>query len=262
MKIDLSGKVSLVTGSSRGIGRAIALELAEHGADVVVNYRKRKEEAEDTARRIRNMGRESIVVKADVSDKQEVENLIKKIEEEFGVLHILVNNAGWGYASPFLSLEEKTWDRTINVNLKSIYLVTQRALQIMNKQDYGRIINITSIAGVIGFGFLSAYSAAKAGIIGLTKSLAQELAGTKITINAIAAGIVKTKMGESLFEVMGVDEKTWSKKNTLTGSIIDPKEVAALVVYLSSDYAKNITGQTFIIDSGLSLAIAKRMLEP
>lgn len=261
MDVLLDKKVSLVTGSSRGIGRAIALELARHGSDVVINYRKREEEARKVAEEIEKLGRRALVVQADVSDKTQVEGLFKVIDDEFGRLDILVNNAGWGYAAPFKVLEERTWDRTINVNLKSVYLVTQRALELMNPNEYGRIVNITSIAGVLGFGFLSAYSAAKAGIIGLTKSLAQELAGTKITVNAIAAGIVRTKMGESLFQVMGVDEKTWSEKNTLTGRVIEPIEIAKLVVFLSSEYATNITGQVIVVDSGLSLAIFKRMLE-
>lgn len=261
MRIDISGKKALVTGSSRGIGRSIAIELAKHGADIVVNFRKREEEAKRTAHEIEKIGKNALVIGADVSKKEDVERMFKVIESEYGGIDILVNNAGWGLASPFMSVDEKLWDRTINVNLKSVYLCTTEALKLMKTDSYGRIINITSIAGIIGLPFLAPYSAAKAGIIGLTKALATELSETKVTVNAIAAGIVKTKMGESLFQVMKVDEKTWAEKNTLTGSVIDPREVAGLAVFLTSEEAKNVTGQVFVIDSGLSLAISKRMFD-
>ncbi|MGQ4892508.1 MAG: SDR family NAD(P)-dependent oxidoreductase [Candidatus Njordarchaeia archaeon] len=261
MEIDLSGKVALVTGSSRGIGKAIAIELAKHGSNVVVNYRRRKEEAENTIREIQRLGAEGLLIQADVSSSAQVQEMFRLVKEKFGRLDILVNNAGWGLATPFSGIDEQLWDRTINVNLKSVYLCTKEALKLMNPSEYGRIVNISSIAGLIGIPMLSAYSAAKAGIIGLTKALAVELSDTNITVNAIAAGIVKTKMGESLFDVMGVEEKEWAGKNTLTGKIVTPGEVASLVVYLASEQAQNITGQTFIIDSGLTLAITKRMFD-
>ena len=261
MRINLDGKTALVTGSSRGIGKAIAIELAKHEANVVINYRKRREEAEKTYNKIVEMGGNALIVQADVSNSENVKAMFKKIESEFGKLDILVNNAGWGLAIPFGSIDESLWDRTINVNLKSVYLCTKEALGLMNDQEYGRIINISSIAGLIGIPMLSAYSAAKAGIIGLTKAIAVELSDTKITVNAIAAGIVKTKMGESLFQVMGMEEREWAEKNTLTGKIVTPEEVASLVLYLVSDNAQNVTGQVFVIDSGLTIAISKRMFD-
>jgi len=261
MEINLEGKIALVTGSSRGIGRAIAIELARHGSNVIINYRKRYEEAKNVANEIKELRRGTLVIQADVSKEEDVDKLFNEIRENYGKLDILVNNAGWGLVSTFTKVDEKLWDRTINVNLKSVYLCSRKALELMDENKYGRIINISSIAGVIGLPFLTPYSAAKAGILGLTKALAVELAGTKITVNAIAAGIVKTRMGESLFEVLGLDEKEWAEKNTITGEIITPEEVASLVVFLSSDHAKNITGQVFIIDSGLTLAITKRMLD-
>ena len=258
MKVDLSGKVALVTGASRGIGRAIALELGSNGAFVFVNYRKREDKAKETLSLIKSNGGDGEIIQADVSSEPDVERMFKTIEDTKGKIDILVNNAGWGYASPFIGVDKKLWDRTINVNLSSVYMVTKRALGLMDGEKYGRIVNITSIAGVMGFGFLTPYSAAKAGIIGLTKALAQELANTKITVNAIAAGIVKTDMGKSLFEVLGKTEKEFAEQFTLTGSLIEPEEIAKLVLFLVSDYARNITGQAIIVDSGLSISIIKQ----
>ena len=255
--IDLKGKVALVTGSSRGIGRAIAIELARNGAFVYVNYRKREEEAQRTLKSILEVGGSGAIVRADVSVESDVDSMFEQIQRESGKLDILINNAGWGYAAPFRSVDVRLWDRTINVNLRSVFLVTRRALELMDENVYGRIVNISSIAGVMGFAFLTPYSAAKAGIIGFTKALAQELANTEITVNAIAAGIVKTDMGKSLFDVLNIGEGDFAEAFTLTGKVIEPEEIAKVVLFLVSDDARNITGQVITVDSGFSLSMIK-----
>ena len=248
------GRVALVTGSSRGIGRAIALRLAREGFSVAVNYRKRAAEAEDTVRAIRESGGEAEAFQADVSDPGQVDRLFDMIEERLGKVSVLVNNAGWGVISPVTQMSVDLWDRHINVNLRSAFLCARKAIPAMLEEGWGRIVNITSVAGLMGLAWLSAYSAAKAGLIGFTKALAQELVGTGITVNAIAAGFVRTKMGLSFFEAQGIDADEWARKATLTGRIIEPEEVAEIVAFLVSDKASNITGQVIVIDSGLSIA--------
>ena len=246
-------KVAVVTGASRGIGRAIALKLASSGIKVAINYRKRLEEAEKTLEAVESMGGEGIIVRADVSDASDVDAMFKLVERELGTPLILVNNAGWGLASPLTGVDERLWDRTINVNLKSVYLCTRRALPGMLNVGWGRIVNITSVAGLHGLSGLVPYSAAKAGVIGFTRALATELKGSGVTVNAIAAGLVNTRMGVSLVELMGLTLEEWAKKHTLTGRVVEPEEVAELVAYLISDAARNVTGQVFVIDSGQTL---------
>jgi len=246
-------KVALVTGSSRGIGRSIALRLARDGFVVAVNYRKREEEAKKTVRAIKKIGGETEHFKADVSKEEEVERMFNEIEERLGKVSVLVNNAGWGFLTPVIQMDTNLWDRHINVNLRSVFLCTRRALPYMMESGWGRIINITSIAGIIGLGGLAAYSAAKAGIIGFTKALAQELKGTGITVNAIASGFVKTKMGLSFFEAQNISPEEWAKKWTLTGRLLEPDEIAETVSFLVSEKASNITGQAIVIDSGTTV---------
>lgn len=252
--IEITARTVLVTGSSRGIGRAIALEFARHGYRVVVNYRKRGSEAEETLRLVREVGGEGFVVKADVSDPKQVDSMFKVIREAYGGVDILVNNAGWGLISPVESMEDSLWERHIRVNLNGVFYCSRRALPYMLDNGWGRIINITSIAGLRGVRYLSAYSAAKAGVIGFTKALAQELKHTGITVNAVAVGFARTDMGLSFFKALGLDLDRFLEKYTLTGSLVEPVEVARLVSYLASEDARNITGSVFLIDSGQSLA--------
>jgi 3-oxoacyl-[acyl-carrier protein] reductase len=246
-------RVALVTGSSRGIGRAIAIRLAKDGYVIAVNYRKREEEARKTVEKIKELGGEAESFKADVSKEDEVERMFNEIEDTLGKVSVLVNNAGWGLLTPVTQMDVGLWDRHINVNLRSVFLCTRRALPYMLEIGWGRIVNITSIAGIMGLAGLAAYSAAKAGIIGFTKALAQELKGTGITVNAVASGFAKTRMGLSFFEATGISPEQWAKKWTLTGRLLDPEDVAEVVAFLVSDKASNITGQVIVVDSGTSI---------
>ena len=247
------GRVALVTGSSRGIGRAIALRLAREGFSVAVNYRKRAEEARRVVEQIRAEGGEAEAFQADVSKSGDVDRLFNSIEEIMGPVDVLVNNAGWGFFTPLALMDEQLWDRHIAVNLKSVYLCTRRALPSMLRRRWGRIINITSVAGLSGLAGLTAYSAAKAGVIGLTKALALELAGTGVTVNAVAAGFTRTEMGLSFFRLAGIDADEWALSETITGRLVEPEDIAEIVAFLASDRASAVTGQVIVVDSGLSL---------
>ena len=197
-------RIALVTGSSRGIGRAIALELGRLGYKIIINYRKRKEAAEETLEKIRKIGSSGIIIRADVSKHEEVREMFSKIKKIYGGIDILVNNAGWGLLSPLQTMDKELWERHISVNLSSVFYCTREALPHMLARKWGRIINITSIAGIRGLPGLVGYSAAKAGVIGFTKALAQEVSGTGITVNAVAVGFAKTDMGLSFFKATGI----------------------------------------------------------
>lgn len=245
-------KVAVVTGSGRGIGLAVALQLASLGYAIVLNLKRHADEGQRALKLVEGRS-EVLLVLADVSVADGAQKLRSETLERFGVPDVLVNNAGLGIASPFVTTEETLWDKMISSNLKSVYLCTRAFLPDMIEKGSARLINITSVAGIQGAPLLSAYSAAKAGVIALTKSLAQELEGTGVTVNAIAAGVVRTKMGESLISYLGTTEEQWAKKFTLTHKIVEPEEVAALAGFLASDSARNITGQVFVIDSGSTL---------
>ncbi|MGC8596349.1 MAG: SDR family NAD(P)-dependent oxidoreductase [Thermocladium sp.] len=252
-------RTAVVTGSGRGIGRSIAVKLAEAGFSLVINVKRHVEEGEETLREVKKHG-DGILVQADVATIDGANKLINETIKAFGSVDVLVNNAGLGIARPFIEIDELLWDKLISTNLKSVYLVTRAALPHMIKKGHGKVINITSIAGITGLAYLVPYSAAKAGIIGFTKALAAEVGPLGITVNAVAAGLVKTKMGDSLLQYIGKNEETWVKAHTLTGSMVEPNEVAELVAALASDKIRNLTGEVMVIDSGSSIIESRRFV--
>lgn len=263
---NLKGRVAIITGSGRGIGRSIAILLAKKGVHVVINVKKGINEGNETLEYIKNIGGSGVLVQADVSTDAGAKKLIDEAVNIFGTIDILINNAGVGIARSIHDTDEVLWDKQINTNLKSAFLCSKYASEIMIKKNWGRIVNISSVAGIIGMALLVPYSAAKAGLIGLTRALAAELSPYGITVNAVAAGLVKTKMGLSLVELFaekGNIEKAandWALQHTLTKKMLDPDEVANLVAYLVSEEARNITGQIFVIDSGWSINEARNYM--
>lgn len=245
--MELKGMSAIVTGSGRGIGRAIALRLAREGVKVVVNAKKGYEDVIETINMIKSVGGEAIPVLADVSTREGCKELVRKAMESFGRLDILVNNAGLGLYAPFLEQSDAMIEKVLSTSLKSVIYCSQEAAKVMTE---GSIINIASIAGIEPLYGLSIYSAAKAGVIGITKALAIELA-PRIRVNAIAPGIVKTKMGESLLKVLKLTEEEYLEKYTLLKRFIEPNEIADAVIFLIK--TPSITGQTIVIDAGLSL---------
>jgi 3-oxoacyl-[acyl-carrier protein] reductase len=245
--IVLRGMSAIVTGSGRGIGRAIALRLAREGVKVVVNAKKGYEDVIETINMIKSVGGEAIPVLADVSTREGCRELVRKAMESFGRLDILVNNAGLGLYASFLEQSDAMIEKVLSTSLRSVIYCSQEAAKVMTE---GSIINIASIAGIEPLYGLSIYSAAKAGVIGITKALAIELA-PRIRVNAIAPGIVKTKMGESLLKVLKLTEEEYLQKYTLLKKFIEPNEIADAVIFLIK--TPSITGQTIVIDAGLSL---------
>ncbi len=234
----------IVTGSGRGIGRAIAVRFAKEGWNVVVNAKKGKEEAEETLKLVKEAGGDGVVVLADVATREGCKSVVQSAVEKFGSLDVLVNNAGLGLYSLFLNADDKLIDKQLDVTLKSVIYCSQEAAKVMKE---GVIINIASIAGIRPFIGLSIYSAAKAAIINLTQALAIELA-PRIRVNAVAPGVVKTKMGDSLIKLLGMSEVEFAKKHTLVERMVEPEDVAEVVWMLVK--IPTITGQVVIIDSG------------
>ncbi|OEG00358.1 3-oxoacyl-[acyl-carrier-protein] reductase [Vulcanibacillus modesticaldus] len=243
----LNSKVAIVTGASRGIGKEIALTLAESGANVVINYVGNQERAEEVARQIREMGREALVIQADVSDSKQVDNLISTALSHFGKVDILVNNAGITRDNLIMRMKEEDWDKVIATNLKSVFLLSKAISRPMMKQRYGRIINISSVVGVLGNPGQANYVAAKSGVIGLTKTLARELATRGITVNAVAPGYIETDMTTNLSE----DVKSKLLDQIPLARLGTPKDVANVVKFLVSDQASYMTGQVLHVDGGM-----------
>jgi len=248
--MDLSNKVAIVTGSARGIGRAIALKLAEVGADIVVNDIPAAAEAlESTAAEIRALNRKALAVTADVSSAPDVARLIETAAATMGRIDILVNNAGVTRDQLVIRMTDEDWDTVLNIDLKSAFLCIRAVLRYMMKQRWGRIVSIASVVGIVGNAGQANYASAKAGVIGLTKSIAKEVGSRGITANAIAPGFIETRMTEQL------DEKQRQALVQLIplGSIGTPRDVAEAVAFLASEEAKYITGQVLGIDGGMSL---------
>lgn len=241
----LRGQVAIVTGASRGIGRAIALELARSGANVVVNYASSAASAEEVVNQIINAGGSAIALPADVSKAALVDALIKSVMEKFNRVDLLVNNAGITRDSLLLRMKQEDWQAVIDLNLTGVFLCTRAASKIMLKQRSGRIINITSIAGQMGNPGQANYSAAKAGVIGFTKTIAKELASRGITVNAVAPGFIATEMTSNL----NAEEIL---KYIPLNRYGQPEEVAGMVRFLAADpAAAYITGQVFNVDGGM-----------
>ncbi len=243
----LTGKTAVVTGGSRGIGRAICIELAKQGANVVVNYSGSEAKAAEVVREIEALGTKAVAIQANVADSAAVESLMKKALEMFGTIDILVNNAGITRDNLLMRMKEQEWDDVMDTNLKGVFLCTKAVTRQMMKQRAGRIINISSIVGVAGNPGQANYVAAKAGVIGLTKTTAQELASRNILVNAIAPGFITTEMTDALPEEI---KETMLKQIPLA-KLGQPEDIAKAVVFLASDSANYITGQTLHIDGGL-----------
>ena len=248
-KYNLNEKVALVTGASRGIGRQIALTLAECGAMVIVNYCGSKEKADEVVELIKANGGNAKAMQCNVSDYAETENMIKAILEEYGKVDILVNNAGITRDNLMIKMSEEDFDSVITTNLKGAFNTTKHLYKNFIKFRAGKIINISSVSGVIGNAGQANYSASKAGVIGLTKSLARELASRNICVNAIAPGFVETDMTDKLSEAA----LEGAKKLIPLQKFGSPEDIANMAAFLASDDANYITGQVLCVDGGMSI---------
>ncbi|MBY0087224.1 3-oxoacyl-[acyl-carrier-protein] reductase [Brevibacillus sp. M2.1A] len=243
----LTGKTALVTGASRGIGRAIALKLAEAGANVVVNYAGSEAAASETVSLIKEMGRDAIMIRANVSSTEDVNDMFKAALDHFGAIDILVNNAGITRDNLIMRMKEDEWDDVIATNLKGVFNCVKAATRPMMKQRSGKIINITSVVGVLGNAGQANYVAAKAGVIGLTKTAARELASRNITVNAVAPGFIDTEMTAVLPE----DVKAGLTSQIPLARLGQTDDIASVVLFLASDAANYMTGQTLHVDGGM-----------
>ncbi|MBF8982175.1 3-oxoacyl-[acyl-carrier-protein] reductase [Lutibacter sp. B2] len=245
--MNLDGKTAIVTGGSRGIGKAIAMKLAQLGANIVVNYTSSAQQAEDVVELIKNMGREAIAIKANVANFDEVQNFISQAEEKFGEIDILINNAGITKDKLLIKMNEDDWDKVIEVNLKGTYNCTKAVSRKMMKQRSGKIVNVASVVGVNGNAGQSNYAASKAGIIGFTKSIAKELGVRGINVNAVAPGFIQTNMTD----VLSDEVKNHIMSQIPMKKLGTPEDVANTIAFLCSDEAKYITGQVINIDGGM-----------
>ncbi len=247
--LSLGGKVAIITGGSKGIGRAIALTFAEAGADVVVCSRAQNGELGKVAEEIKGMGRRSLAVQADVSKKADVDNLVERAIKELGNVDILVNNAGTIIKTPLTEISEEEWDQLIDTNLKGCHLCSQAVSRRMIDQKQGNIINMASIRGIAASADRAMYCVSKVGVIMLTRVLALDLARHNIRVNAIAPGFIKTGLNEF---VWGNPEALEKFKATIPlGHIGEPKDIAGAALFLAADASSYITGQTIVVDGGL-----------
>jgi 3-oxoacyl-[acyl-carrier protein] reductase len=247
--MDFTGKVAVVTGGSRGIGRAIALRLAAGGAKVVVNYNSNEAAANEVVRQVQAGGGEAIAVQADVSQPAQAQALVDAAQKMFGRVDILVNNAGTTRDTLIMRMSEEDWDLVIDTNLKGAFNCIKAATRPMMRQRYGRIVNVTSVSGLGGNAGQANYAAAKAGLVGLTKTVAKELGSRNITCNAIAPGYVPTDLTGTLPPEL----VELAIQRTVLGRAGTAEDMAAAVTFLASDDASFVTGQVLTVDGGLSM---------
>jgi len=247
----LKDKVALVTGSSRGVGKAVALAYAKEGAKVVVNYTSNEKAAKDVVKAIESMGSEAIFVRADVAQKADAAALVKAGIDAYGRLDILVNNAGFGRPAMMLKMEEEQWDQVVDIHLKGAFLCSQMAGRQMKEQNSGKIINVSSVAGLVGTVGQINYSAAKGGILSMSKSIARELARYNVCCNVISLGIVATDMTEKIRS----DEKLKEiyMNRILLKRFAEPDDISPAFVFLASDESNYITGQLLCVDGGYGM---------
>ncbi|WP_337383425.1 3-oxoacyl-[acyl-carrier-protein] reductase [Acidaminococcus timonensis] len=243
----LVGKVALVTGGSRGIGRAVALKLAENGADVAINYAGNTAAAEEVKAAIEKLGRKAMLVQGSVADTDGVQSLVNQVVKELGGLDILINNAGITRDGLLMRMKEADWDAVLETNLKGVFNCSKAVMRTMMKQKSGRIVNMASVVGEMGNAGQANYAAAKAGVIGFTKSLAKEVASRGITVNAVAPGFIATDMTKVLTD----DQKAEMARSIPLGRAGQPEDVANAVLFLVSDEAAYITGQVLNVDGGM-----------
>jgi len=247
--MDFTGKVALVTGSGRGIGKAIAMKLAETGATLVINDVGDSAPAEQTVTEIKNLNRQATVVMADVSSSADVNRMVETAIATFGKVDILVNNAGITRDQLTMKMTDEEWDKVLAIDLKSVFLCTRAVLRPMLKQRSGRIISMSSVVGIIGNAGQANYAAAKAGIIGFTRTIAKEVASRGITVNAVAPGFIDTPMTQ----VLPAERKQALLANIPLGYLGAPRDIAETVAFLASEEARYITGQVITVDGGISL---------
>ncbi len=247
----LEGKVALVTGSSRGVGKAVALGFAASGADVVINYTSNQSAADNVVSEIQSMGRSAVAVKADVAVKTDVERLVNTAAETYGKLDVLVNNAGFTRPAMMIKMSEDQWDQVVDIHLKGAFMCSQAAGRLMKEQNSGKIINVTSVAGIVGTVGQINYSAAKGGIISMTKSIAREMARYNVCANVISLGIVATDMTEKI----RTDEKLKEiyMNRILLKRFAEPEDISPAFVFFASDESSYITGQLVCVDGGYGM---------
>jgi 3-oxoacyl-[acyl-carrier protein] reductase len=245
----MENKVALVTGGSRGIGREIALGLSQKGINVAITYNSNANKAEEVVEEIKKNGVNAIAVKGNSSVEEDVNSIVKKVEEELGTIDILVNNAGITKDNLLMRMKSEDWDDVLNVNLKGVFLCTKAVIRGMMKKKYGKIINIASVVGINGNAGQANYSASKAGVIGFTKTMAKELASRGIRVNAIAPGFIQTDMTDVLKDEI----KEELVKNIPLGSLGSPKDISNLANFLASEESDYITGEVIRVDGGMAM---------
>ncbi|GJQ59225.1 MAG: 3-oxoacyl-[acyl-carrier-protein] reductase [Candidatus Scalindua sp. AMX11] len=245
----MKDKVAIVTGGTRGIGRAIVLELARNGCNVAFNYAKSEELAKTLVTEVESLGVKALAKQADVVDFEAAKSMVAEVKEEFGQIDFLINNAGVTRDKLLALMKESDWDEVINTNLKSVYNFSKAIIMTMVKQKSGNILNITSVSGIAGVAGQTNYSASKAGVIGFTKALAKEVGKAKINVNAIACGFIETDMTASLPE----EYKSKMIDMTSLKRFGNPEEIAKIAKFMLSEEAKYITGHVLTVDGGLAL---------